>query len=164
MSNSRRVMDSLIPTSTLSRVRAFAGLVVADECRNRGISFAARSVGIVDAVTLALIDFLGLRMSRFPHLAQSLPRRFAEDRLPCSTVRAVRATARNAFSVRVHPPVKPKAPRVHRRPRRPSEKSVSIYVIPAGGIGRRRTLAGARAAGFPSIAAWIDALMTPPLS
>jgi hypothetical protein len=164
MSNARRVMDSLIPASTLSRVRAFAGLVVADECRKHGVCLGARLVGFVDTVSLAVIDFVGARVSRFPRLAQSLPGRFAADRLPCSTVRAARAVARTAFALRLHPPAKPKAPRIHRCPRRPAEKPASIYVIPAGGLGRRRTLAGARAAGFSSIEAWVDALMTSSLN
>jgi hypothetical protein len=156
-------MDVLVPTSTLSRVRNFAGLVVADECRSRGVSLGVRLVDFIDAVALTVIDFVGVRMRRFPHLARSLPRRFAEDRLPRSTVRAVRAVARRAFALRLHPPVKPKAPRVRRLPE-PSVKPAPTYEIPKGGLCRRRSLAGARAAGFPSIEAWVEALIAPQLN
>jgi hypothetical protein len=85
------------PLPVFQRTQAFAGLIVAAEGERCQLNVSSRRAEITAAIVGAVADFLSVRISRFPRLASNLARRFAIDRLPGSTVRALRRTAVRAF-------------------------------------------------------------------
>jgi len=151
-------------TKTAPRARAFSNLIFVQECERRHLN-TQRRADLAEDVFRAVVAFLTARLDRFPHLTAALPSRFANDRLPCSTVRNLRRAAVTALDARLcPPPAKPKRirpPAMRRQPR--VILSHFMVFVPREGLARRRTIAQARAAGYPSVAAWIAALTTAPM-
>ena len=149
-----------------NRARAFASLIVSNECQRRQTDARGpRLAELVGTVTAAIALFLAIRCARFPHIAAGLPIRFARDRLPPSTVRALRRTAVRALDAKLarnadRPRCAVEKPAAMHRPRPNVRVPVShgTVFIPAGGLSRHRTIKQALAAGFPTITAWTDTL------
>jgi hypothetical protein len=147
------VPASVAPQSLDKRAHAFAGLIVEEEGERCRLNVGIRRSELTAAVVAAVTEFLDVRARRFPQLTANLARRFAIDRLPVSTVRALRAVACEAFAAQWHPVTAPVAP-----PRK-SLTILSRCEIFVPRIGVRRTTAQALTAGFSSVAAWTDAII-----
>lgn len=159
-------MPALTPFATKStpRARAFSNLIFAQECERRHLN-AERRTDLAEDVFRAVVAFLMVRRTRFPHLTATLPDRFVNDRLPCSTVRNLRRAAVRALDARLCPP--PAKPRLARPPagRRQPRVIFSHFMVfvPKEGLARRRTVGQARSAGYPSVSAWTAALTAQPM-